>query len=1023
MPREPMDSLDIAIELASSVVKGACALWAGPFHSLTDTVVDLIHAKVSGKLQQRRAERFFQTCVDTVAEKLLDLMDKRGRGAGATDLEAAAYAVRDTFDLASLSLGALMEADLDARTLERRMETQRTEVLSRALLSESGQDFYNLLLRESCTYTLELISTLPHYDVAAFSEILKRDTQILATLQEILARLPQRQSIDDFSVDYRRLVIQRLDRLQLFGARLRSDHGRRYPLSVAYISLGASSPAMERDVPAYRLEQANPLDYRIIPAAGKSFTYGGPFEAPEAFDTFFRVNWTDYTYQSLLSHLVAIPALAAPDYGSVAGDVSIEDWLADNHRVLLIGEAGSGKSTLLQWLAVRAASEDFAGNLASWNSHVPFFIPLRRYAADGLPAPQAFPMSVGKNIMDAMPQGWVHSHLKSGRCLILIDGLDELREGRPRDQAVEWLEELIESFPECGYVVTSRPGAVEGDAHLRYSFLRNSFVSLELRSMTPAKIRSFIEHWHDAMRVELLDHEERERLSADQTALLATLETDRYIRALCVNPLLCALICALNRERHGSLPKDRMGVYNGALEMLLGMRDRERRIKPGLDISDGAKVTLLQDLALYLARNSWSDAPVDRVREQIARSARTLSEITAEPDRVLQFLIERSGLIRTPSEGRVDFIHRSFQEYLAGKAAIDDDEIGYLLEHATDDQFRDVIVMAMGHALPPQADEFLRGLVSRITQAEEEQAAVPENSSHQLRLLAIACLQTVRRIDPDLRRTIEEMAQDLLPPESFDVAPVLAATGPIVVDLMFERPPATPSQAAASIRVASLIGGRDAMLFISDVVASHDGIEDEVIRAWTQFDLGEYAETVIPLMRWSGRLTITDPSLLPYLSMLNKLTELTVPAHMVSSAFPKRPPSLRLLRVSDNKSSRAPWLGAFDHLQGWEDLLQLDIHLPSVELNLGVLRKFDKLECLRIVSEHSGVPDLSPLARLPRLRVLQLAMPHAKLIRLQPLSGSKDLSIYAPPKVALLGRGSLKNRSKVILTNDFPEFA
>lgn len=1012
-----MDKLDTAIDLATAIVKSACLIWAGPIAAIPNTIADLVNAKVTNKLQQRRAERFFQNCVDAVAEKLLELTNQRGKKLNTSDLNASIYAVRDTFDLASIKPASLMTADLDARTLERSMASARSEILRRALLSESGEHFYDLLLRESCTYALELVSTLPRYDVAAFAEILKRETLILSSLQEVLARLPDRESVDDFAADYRRLVIQRLDRMQLFGAKLQSDYGRRYPLSVAYVSLGASSPHIGKEDSA----RARAIIAEWASELGIAFrtTTTNPY---------FLGNWQTYT--SPRSRYVTSSILADPKQGSVAGEVSVENWLSSEDRVLLIGEAGSGKSTLLQWLAVRAARADFEGELTRWNAYMPFFVPLRRFA-DGLPVPESFPASVGKNIIDAMPKGWVQGHLKSGRALMLIDGLDELREGQPRSEALEWLQELVESFPLCSYVLTSRPAAVEGGLALP-----PRFKSLELRSMTPTKIRRFVEHWHDAMRVELSDREEHEGLSADQASLLSTLETDRHVRALCVNPLLCALVCALNRERHGHLPKDRMGVYRGALEMLLDMRDRERGIVPSLEISHEAKVTLLQDLAFYLVRNAWSDAPIDRVREQVARSARMLNEVAAESSKVLQFLLERSGLIRTPSEGRVDFIHRSFQEYLAGKAAIDNDEIGYLLQHATDDQFRDVIVMAVGHAQPGQAEELLRGLMSQIKSANEAassqnaklrhdlimerrkaaQAYTPEAMPHRLKLLALACLQTVLRIDPDLRKQIEGMAQDLLPPESFDVAPILAAAGPIVLDLMAERPASRPSQAAASVRVASLIAGHDAMLFIADLASRFDGIEDEVVRAWPEFNLADYSNTVIPKMRWSGRLTVTDPSLLPYVSKMDGLTELTVPSDVAAQRdFPSRPRGVHFLRVLDNA------LKTLEMLQGWDDITHLEIHLKWLNAKLSSLLRFRQLEGLRVVSTDPGMLELGPLARLTGLKILQLVVPQASSVRISALRELKDLAVYVPPRVAVVGRGELRNRSRVIITAEFPD--
>ena len=146
--------------------------------------------------------------------------------------------------------------------------------------------------------------------------------------------------------------------------------------------------------------------------------------------------------------------------------------------------------------------------------------------------------------------------------------------------------------------------------------------------------------------------------------------------------------------------------------------------------------------------------------------------------------------------------------------------------------------MAMGHALPRQADEFMRTLVAKAspTRTHFGGNASTDTGLGRLRLLAIACLQTARRLDPALRAQIEGMAQDLLPPESFDTAAVLAATGEGILDLMAKRPARTDQQAAVSVRVASLIGGREAMQFVSDLARRFDGIEDEVLRGWSQFD-------------------------------------------------------------------------------------------------------------------------------------------------------------------------------------------
>jgi hypothetical protein len=50
---------------------------------------------------------------------------------------------------------------------------------------------------------------------------------------------------------------------------------------------------------------------------------------------------------------------------------------------------------------------------------------------------------------------------------------------------------------------------------------------------------------------------------------------------------MCALVCALHRDRRGHLPHSRMELYQAALSMLLVRRDRERSI----DVPEGIQLT------------------------------------------------------------------------------------------------------------------------------------------------------------------------------------------------------------------------------------------------------------------------------------------------------------------------------------------------------------------------------------------------------------------------------------------------
>ncbi|USA01912.1 NACHT domain-containing protein [Streptomyces lydicamycinicus] len=64
-----------------------------------------------------------------------------------------------------------------------------------------------------------------------------------------------------------------------------------------------------------------------------------------------------------------------------------EQALSGRGQVLVRGVAGSGKTTLLQWLAVATARDELPEALAGLRGRVPFLLPVRRFAREGLPPP------------------------------------------------------------------------------------------------------------------------------------------------------------------------------------------------------------------------------------------------------------------------------------------------------------------------------------------------------------------------------------------------------------------------------------------------------------------------------------------------------------------------------------------------------------------------------------------------------------------------------------------------------------
>lgn len=51
---------------------------------------------------------------------------------------------------------------------------------------------------------------------------------------------------------------------------------------------------------------------------------------------------------------------------------------------------------------------------------------------------------------------------------------------------------------------------------------------------------------------------------------------------------------------------------------------------------------------------------------------------------MLRNLLLRSGVLRRPAQDVLDFVHRTFQDYLAARYAVEEGHLGVLAGHAED---------------------------------------------------------------------------------------------------------------------------------------------------------------------------------------------------------------------------------------------------------------------------------------------------------------------------------------------------
>ncbi|WP_432098481.1 NACHT domain-containing protein [Streptomyces sp. WAC 04229] len=513
-----------------------------------------------------------------------------------------------------------------------------------------------------------------------------------------------------------------------------------------------------------------------------------------------------------------------------------EQVLAGQDQVFLRGVAGSGKTTLVQWLAVTTASRVYDHGLTHLIGRVPFVLPMRRIVRPGaeLPFPGDFLRAVGCPVAGEQPPGWAERVLRARRGVLLVDGIDEIA-GERRAAARRWLRELVRAFPGNLWLVTSRPSAVPEEW-----LAAEGFGERVLARMSQDDVATFVRRWHRAAGAEASVGE----------ALLRSVRSTPELTGLATNPLMCGMLCALHRDRRGFLPQDRRSLYEAALTMLLERRDRERELHDpdGIRLAYAIQVQLLQKLAWWLIRNSRLEMDRAEALQLIGGALPALDLDGAGEEGVYRALLLRSGLLREPAEGRVDFLHRTFQDYLGARLAVQDLDFDLLVNHAGDDAWEDVILLAVAHARPKEAEHMLRRLTEEGT---------PRGT-----LLAAAGLRYAAEVEPGTRRLVEEQLAALVPPSTFELAGEIARRGGDLVLALLPGPEGVDDLTAAIVVATAVEVGSEAALHFLTRFRDHPGRDVQVILAdsWHRFERDRYAREILAHLReqWPVQVSTLD---------------------------------------------------------------------------------------------------------------------------------------------------------------------
>jgi len=347
--------------------------------------------------------------------------------------------------------------------------------------------------------------------------------------------------------------------------------------------------------------------------------------------------------------------------------------LQQHDGLIILGDPGAGKSTFLKYLALKLARGE--GAELGLDGRLPVLLPLSAYAnvlAEKEVRLDAFIAQHFTDTVSARPPiaQMLADALESGRALILLDGLDEVRDVNLRNTVVERVTDFYAAHRQAGnkFVLTSR---IVGYRQVRPT--AEGLGECTLVDFNDEEIAAFVERWTLALEKQAQGETEMARrdAEAERRELLDAVQHNPGVRRLAANPLLLTIL-ALMKRQGVTLPERRVQLYDQYVTTLIATWNRARSLSgraPGKGLDDVQTLRVLAPLALWMHR----EAPgVGLVKHPAL--LRRLTAIFAErgaddPEqaarRFLEDVHEHTALLLERGPDEYGFIHLTFEEYLA----------------------------------------------------------------------------------------------------------------------------------------------------------------------------------------------------------------------------------------------------------------------------------------------------------------------------------------------------------------------
>jgi tetratricopeptide (TPR) repeat protein len=415
---------------------------------------------------------------------------------------------------------------------------------------------------------------------------------------------------------------------------------------------------------------------------------------------------------------------------TITEKVELSQAVKANSYSVILGAPGAGKTTLLRYLALHFATakrddqETVIGGEAKEDlgkTLLPIFFRIADYAEKLKQQPN---LTLTEYLRQFYRQWEAHfqtqrkmgtegatflldAAMSEGKCLILLDGLDEVFDQESRRQIVESINQFVNDFSNNKYVITSRI------AGYRDVQLSSRFAEYMIEDMSSEKVEQFLYRWcRTVEKAQQPDanEEQIERKGNEQAAnILNAIQENEGVKRLTANPLLLTILALIHRNGE-RLPNRRVRLYELAVQTLIEDWQLSKKLPdaPKVVLRETEVVELLAPLAYWMHEEKPSGLVTEtEVQQQLATKMAELNDAEPESDLVrqavgefLRKVRETTGLFVERAPGVYGFMHLTFEEYFAARYIADNDQskIQELIQqHLHEPRWNEPILLSLGY--------------------------------------------------------------------------------------------------------------------------------------------------------------------------------------------------------------------------------------------------------------------------------------------------------------------------------------